>query len=179
MLSWLLYKLKPLLRLLSKYYAYYILQYVVKTNLSLYLRLTHWPLGKFKWNFRWSIFKIILAVYGWFISYEMALKAISLDLADDKSALVQVMYWCRRATSHYLSQHWPNSMLPYGVTRPQWVNFCVTFLWRKSYEGWFRWAESTCRMRNDISDNRALGIVTKQFDVQVLSPWNAYKLMFK
>ena len=26
-----------------------------------------------------------------------------LDLTDDKSTLVQVMAWCRQATSHYLS----------------------------------------------------------------------------
>ena len=36
--------------------------------------------------------------------------------------LVQVMAWCRQATSHYLSQCWPRSLSPYGVTRPQWVN---------------------------------------------------------
>ena len=45
-----------------------------------------------------------------------------LDLTDDKSTLVQVMVWCRQATSHYLSQCWPRSMAPNGVTRPQWVN---------------------------------------------------------
>ena len=45
-----------------------------------------------------------------------------LDLSDDKSTLVQVMAWCRQATSHYLSQCWPSSLSPYGVTRPQWVN---------------------------------------------------------
>ena len=31
-----------------------------------------------------------------------------LNLTDDKSALVQVMAWCRQATSHYLSQCWPD-----------------------------------------------------------------------
>ena len=31
------------------------------------------------------------------------------------------MAWCHQATSHYLNQCWPWSMLPYGVTRPQWV----------------------------------------------------------
>ena len=31
------------------------------------------------------------------------------------------MAWCHQATSHYLSQGWPRSMSPYGVTRPQWV----------------------------------------------------------
>ena len=44
------------------------------------------------------------------------------DLTDDKSTLVQVMAWCRQATSHYLNQCWPRSPTPYGVTRPQWVN---------------------------------------------------------
>ena len=43
------------------------------------------------------------------------------DLTDDKSTLVQVMAWCRQATSHYLNQCWPRSPTPYGVTRPQWV----------------------------------------------------------
>ena len=46
-----------------------------------------------------------------------------LDLTDDKSTLVQVMAWCRKATSHYLSQCWPRSLSPNGITRPQWVNF--------------------------------------------------------
>ena len=40
------------------------------------------------------------------------------------------MAWCRQAASHYLSQCWPRSLSPYGVTRPQWVNLlmyiCVT-----------------------------------------------------
>ena len=35
---------------------------------------------------------------------------MQLDLTDDKSTLVQVMAWCRQATSHYLSQCWPRSM---------------------------------------------------------------------
>ena len=45
------------------------------------------------------------------------------DLTDDKSTLVQVMAWCRQAASHYLNQCWPRSPMPYGVTRPQWVNW--------------------------------------------------------
>ena len=33
------------------------------------------------------------------------------------------MAWCRQATtSCYLSQYWLRSVLPYGITRPQWVN---------------------------------------------------------
>ena len=61
---------------------------------------------------------------GWGISYEIALRWMPLDLTD-KSTLVQVMAWCRQETSHYLSQCWPRSMLPNGVTRPQWVNLKI------------------------------------------------------
>ena len=59
---------------------------------------------------------------GWGISNEIALRWMPLDLTDDKSTLVQVMAWCRQATSHYLSQCWPRSMSPNDVTRPQWAN---------------------------------------------------------
>ena len=58
---------------------------------------------------------------GWGISHKTALRWMPLDLTDDKSTLVQVMAWCRQATSHYLSQCWPRSMSPNGVTRLQWV----------------------------------------------------------
>ena len=43
------------------------------------------------------------------------------NLTGDKSTLVQVMAWCRHATSHYLNQCWPRSPTPYSVTGPQWV----------------------------------------------------------
>ena len=85
-------------------------------------RLTHWPLGDFDKKFRQIIFKLILVIEGWSISCEIAIRWMPLDLTDDESTLVQVMAWCRQATSHYLNQCWPNSMPPYGVTRPQWVN---------------------------------------------------------
>ena len=73
--------------------------------------------GRFKVNFRW----VKSAVNGWGISCENALIWVSLDHTYDQSTLVQVMAWCRQATSHYLSQCWPRSLSPYGVTRPQWV----------------------------------------------------------
>ena len=38
-----------------------------------------------------------------------------LDLADDKSTLVQVMAWCPQATSQFLNQCWPRSLPPYGI----------------------------------------------------------------
>ena len=40
----------------------------------------------------------------------------------DKSKLVQAMAWCHQTASHYLSQCWPRSMSPYGITGPHWVN---------------------------------------------------------
>ena len=71
------------------------------------------------------------------ISGKIALRWLPLDLTDDKSKLVQVMTWCRQATSHYLSQCWPRSMSPYSVIRPKWVNkyillifpFCLLLHW--------------------------------------------------
>ena len=60
-------------------------------------------------------------------SCEHAPRWILQNTSDDKSTLVQVMAWCRQATSHYLSQCWPRSMLPYGITRPPWVNHFPIF----------------------------------------------------
>ena len=40
---------------------------------------------------------------------------------DNKWELVQVMVWYHQVSSHYLSQFWPRSISPYGVTRPQLV----------------------------------------------------------
>ena len=55
-------------------------------------------------------------------SYDNALTWMSWDLSEDRSTLLQVMAWCGQATSHYLSQCWPRSLLANGVTRPQCVN---------------------------------------------------------
>ena len=63
------------------------------------------------------------------ISSEIALRWTSLDLSDDKLTLFQVMAWCCLATtSHYLSQCWPRSMSPNGVTRSQSVNLFSLYI---------------------------------------------------
>ena len=81
--------------------------------------LSHWPLGDFKLILcRWFS---TLANGGWCMSHGIVLRWMPLDLTGDKSTLVQVMAWCRQATSHYMSQCWPRSISPNGVTRPQWV----------------------------------------------------------
>ena len=79
------------------------------------------------------IFNLVLLI-GIFRSYhDNALRWMSQDLTDDKSTLVQVMAWCRQATSHYLSQCWLSSLSPYGVARPQWVNslWPTDTIWRQ------------------------------------------------
>ena len=43
---------------------------------------------------------------------------------NNKSALIEVMTWCHQATKHYITQCWPRSVLPYRITRPQWVETC-------------------------------------------------------
>ena len=86
-----------------------------------------WP-GRFLWNFRWVLFKPITVIDGWDTCCEIALRKMSLDLTDDQLTLVQVMAWYHQAPSHYLSQCWPRSLSPYGVTRPHWVNVGQCFL---------------------------------------------------
>ena len=72
---------------------------------------------KFEWNFRLMIYKKVLVINGWGLSCEMALIWMSLDFTYDQSTFVHVMAWCRQATSHCVSQCWPRSLPPYGVTR--------------------------------------------------------------
>ena len=43
-------------------------------------------------------------VRGLRLHYHAHICLLILDLTDDKSTLVQVMAWCRQATSHYLNQ---------------------------------------------------------------------------
>ena len=102
----------------SSYPTYSDITVFASWKLSCFNSLTP---GKFEWNFWYVFFKWILVIDGWGISCEIALMWMSLDSTYDKSILVQVMAWCHQATSHYLSQCWPRSMLPNGITCPQWV----------------------------------------------------------
>ena len=67
------------------------------------------------------IFSLVLSIDFSRSSNEYTLRWIPRDLTDDKSTLVRVMAWCRQSKRYYLSQCRPRSMLPYGVTRPQWL----------------------------------------------------------
>ena len=70
-----------------------------------------------------GIFNLVLLIGIFRSSHDSALRWMPQDLPDDKSALVQVMAWCRQAASHYLSQCWLSPLSPYGIARPQSVNF--------------------------------------------------------
>ena len=65
-------------------------------------------LVRFQRNFRRVIFQLILVIDGWSICCKIVLKWMQMDHIDGKSTLVPVMAWCHQATSHYLSQLWPD-----------------------------------------------------------------------
>ena len=78
--------------------------------------------GRSEYDSKYVIFNLVLLIGIFRSSHDNALRWMPQDLTDDKSTLVQVMAWCRQATSHFLSQCWLSSLSPYGVARPQWVN---------------------------------------------------------
>ena len=85
-------------------------------------------------DFRNVIFNIALLFGILKSSYANIFRWMPQDLTDDKSTLVQVMAWCRRATSHYLNRCWPRSpTLYYDVTMPQWVKMGGCFFALGSY----------------------------------------------
>ena len=61
----------------------------------------------------------------WGIFCEIILRWLSLDLADEKSTLVQVMTWCRQATSHYPGLPTSKICFPYFVEKIS--VFLITF----------------------------------------------------
>ena len=65
--------------------------------------LTHWGLNKMATNLQ-NIFKCIYFDWKVYILVQISLKFVPVSLLDKKSALVQVMAWCRQATSHDLNQ---------------------------------------------------------------------------
>ena len=81
--------------------------------------------GDCDFDFKEVIFKCIVVITFISISIATDFGWMVQDSPDDKSTLVQVMAWCRQATSHYPSQCWPRSLSPYGVARPQWVKLII------------------------------------------------------
>ena len=110
-------------------------EFIKGMNIRVSMMVNSLAPGKCERNFSYVIFKQIWVIDGWDISCEIApIILMSLDFTDDQSTLVQVMAWCRQATSHYLNQCWPRSLPPYGVTRPQRDNYFLKYidLWQHS-----------------------------------------------
>ena len=84
--------------------------------------------GRPRCYFKTAIWNLVLLISIFTSFKDNALRWMPRDLTDDKSTLVQVMAWCRQATSNYLNQCWPRSLLPNGVTRPQWVKMANIFV---------------------------------------------------
>ena len=102
--------------------------------------LTHCPPRGCVNNYKSMIFKLIIQNDTFVIQCEIALRWIPQNLTNEKSP--QVMAWCHQATSHYLSQCWPRSWWPYGITRPQWVKsmWPSDTLWRHRFgQYWLKW----------------------------------------
>ena len=72
-------------------------------------------------NLKSTIFKLIILNSSMDIHCEIAFRWMQDYLTNEQSTLVQVIAWCHQTTSHYQSQSWPRSLLPYGITR-QWDN---------------------------------------------------------
>ena len=85
--------------------------------------------GKSGSDFKNALLKLVLVI-GTFRSFY---DNISRWMTGVKSTSVQVMAWCLTAPSHNLSQCWPRSMSPYGVTRPQCVSLCVMNLFQETW----------------------------------------------
>ena len=66
---------------------------------------------RFGYDYKNVIFSLALQTGIFRSFYDNVIRWMPQDLTDDKSTLVQVMAWCRQATSYYLSQCWPRSML--------------------------------------------------------------------
>ena len=72
--------------------------------------------GGFAYSLKLVNFKLISKINILSVFCEIAIRWMSEHLTDHQSTLVQVMAWCRQATSHYLSQCWPRSLLPLSET---------------------------------------------------------------
>ena len=82
---------------------------------SIQCTLTHWPLG----DWTQILYKYIQPGFNyWWLKYlEWNCPHVIVTAPHIKSTLVQVLAWSHQASNHYLSQYWPRSMSPYGITR--------------------------------------------------------------
>ena len=58
------------------------------------------------------------------IMIKISLIHVPRGLIDDKQALVQLIAWHQMMTSHHFKYQWLWLWMPYGVTKPQYINEC-------------------------------------------------------
>ena len=117
------------------------------------------------------------------------MKLLSYECHKTLLMMVQVMAWCRQATSHYLSQCWPRSMSPNGVTRPQWVTtpWPPTHLstqmgsemaWNDSCLTWSNWrscnAGAPGQIRTSVGGSMFTGCLRMEENVFHLMTWSEW-----
>ena len=99
-----------------------------------------WNTGLTQWcelNFSVQFCKII----HWHILHcpVRSFRWMLLALVDFKSTLLAwVVVWSSQATSHYLSECWPSSVAPYGITMGQWVYWTVDH-WNSTHGQHINW----------------------------------------
>ena len=92
-------------------------QTIIWTNDDLVYRYIYASFGrkKLKYFLQWKV-----------RCFEMSLKNVLIGVID-KTALVQVMAWCRQAASHYLNECWHRFMMPNDITGLQWVKKLTSY----------------------------------------------------
>ena len=88
------------------------------TQWSLWVWLTHYPLWDVALISQVYISNTTWWLISWIIEINITMEWITEDLVDGQSTLIQVMAWCRQATSHHLNQCCPRFPTPYGATTP-------------------------------------------------------------
>ena len=109
----------------------------------------------------------------WWLGYH-TWNWMSLDFTDtdDKSTFVQAMAWCLQATSHYLSQCWPRSMLPYGVIGQQSINTVILLQCQITIEKQLRWLSWHTCMTIGIWNSDACRIFRALLNIQQCACWS-------
>ena len=72
-------------------------------------------------HFADDIFKCQFLKEKFYILIQFSLKFVPNSPTDNMSVLVQVVAWCKTDNKLLPKNCWLRSLMPFGVTRPQWV----------------------------------------------------------
>ena len=76
---------------------------------------------RYSHDFKYAIFQKYLVTIIQNVLCGIAHRLMPWDFIDGKSTLDQITAWCHQVMSHYLSQYWQCSVIPYSITRGQWL----------------------------------------------------------